>query len=91
MAAISPKNPDAPGDAPVEASGLLESGGYLALTPREGAPDFNTSFTLEYDRELEEYTISCPSPNTPQNVEGSDARRLLCECARFYTIEYVPD
>ncbi|MGB3635000.1 MAG: hypothetical protein WA982_13230, partial [Rubrobacteraceae bacterium] len=73
------------------ASGLLESGGYLALMPREGAPDFNASFTLEYDRELEEYTIRYPSPNTSQNVDGDEAHQLLCECARFYTIEYVPN
>ncbi len=78
-------------DEPCENSGLLESGGYLALTPREGAPDFNTSFTLEYDAELEEYTRRYPSPNTPQNVAAEDARRLLDECTRFYNIEYVPN
>lgn len=71
--------------------GLLESGGYLALTPREGAPDFNASFTLEYDAELEEYTLRYPSPSTLQNVAAEDARRLLAECVRFYTIEDVPD
>ncbi len=69
-------------DEPRENSGLLESGGYLALTPREGAPDFNTAFTLEYDAELEEYTLRYPSrlrPGTPQNVAAEDARRLLDE------------
>lgn len=64
------------------------------LTPREGAPDFNTAFTLEYDAELEEYTLRYPSrlrPGTPQNVAVEDVRRLLDECARFYAIEYIPD
>ena len=88
MAATLSENPDRSSGA---SPGLLESGGYLALTPREGAPDFNVSFTLEYDAELEEYTLRYPSPGTPQNVVAEDARRLLAECARFYTIEYVPD